>query len=310
MKKYLPLIFIFLLFFASFNAESIGVPPTFGYIFCAVLLITGYLASKRHNLQYIKTMFIVAIAVQFIFTLAVPYWVLGQGLALNAMWPYFPEVLWSVGSLALWYYVISFIFLPVVVYLYGRRAWCSFVCGTGVMAETLGDPYRDRGAKSTGIPRGFVIFKWVLLVATVAITVAALAGDPENKLFFTVFLVVFILIIRTGIMNAGNIILMPKYGTRIWCKYFCPQGLLIGLISRSGRFALVRDDAKCAGCGTCNSQCSMSINVSGGPAVNRTGDCVGCGVCVEVCPQQALSMSTNIRELPTRDQSVPGNRSV
>jgi len=190
MKKYLPLIFIFLLFFASFNAESIGVPPTFGYIFCAVLLITGYLASKRHNLQYIKTMFIVAIAVQFIFTLAVPYWVLGQGLALNAMWPYFPEVLWSVGSLALWYYVISFIFLPVVVYLYGRRAWCSFVCGTGVMAETLGDPYRDRGAKSTGIPRGFVIFKWVLLVATVAITVAALAGDPENKLFFTVFLVV------------------------------------------------------------------------------------------------------------------------
>ncbi|HBX24415.1 MAG TPA: MarR family transcriptional regulator [Desulfotomaculum sp.] len=28
------------------------------------------------------------------------------------------------------------------------------------------------------------------------------------------------------------------------------------------------------------------------------------------CPQQALTMTTNIRELPTRDQSVPGKRSV
>jgi len=310
MKHYLLMIFIFLLFFASFNTQSMNIaPPTFGYIFCVVLIIFGYLAIKRHQLQYIKTMLITGIAVQFVFTLAVPYWVLSGGSVLNATWPYFPEVLWSAGALVIWYYVLSFIFLPVVVYLYGRRAWCSFICGTGVMAEALGDAYRNRGVKSTGIPRGFVVLKWIILAATVALTVAALAGDPADTLFSTIFLVVFILLIRTLIMNAANLILIPKFGTRIWCKYFCPQGLLIGLISRIGRFALVRDDSKCAGCGTCNSNCSMSIDISGGPSVNRTGDCVGCGVCVEVCPRQALSMTTGIRSLPA-GQSVPDNRSI
>lgn len=86
---------------------------------------------------------------------------------------------------------------------------------------------------------------------------------------------------------------MPRLGNRIWCKYFCPQGLIIGLISRAGRFALIRDPSLCAGCGTCNSNCSMSIDITGGPVVNKSGDCVGCGVCVEACPQKALSMTND-----------------
>ncbi len=101
-----------------------------------------------------------------------------------------------------------------------------------------------------------------------------------------------ILLLRTLLMQAVNIILMPKLGTRIWCKYFCPQGLLIGLISRIGRFALVKDETLCIRCGICNQHCSMSIDITSGPAVNRSGECVGCGVCVEVCPQKALSMTT------------------
>ncbi|KJS64564.1 MAG: hypothetical protein JL50_18580 [Peptococcaceae bacterium BICA1-7] len=55
-------------------------------------------------------------------------------------------------GLLLWYYIISFVFLPVIVFLYGRRAWCSFICGTGARLETLGDPYRAAGPKEEGCP--------------------------------------------------------------------------------------------------------------------------------------------------------------
>jgi len=122
------------------------------------------------------------------------------------------------------------------------------------------------------------------------------AGLPfrelREKAFSLAFMIVFILLLRTLFVQAVNIILMPKLGTRIWCKYFCPQGLLIGLISRIGRFALVKDESLCTGCGICNQHCSMSIDITGGPAVIRSGECVGCGVCVEVCPRKALSMTT------------------
>lgn len=293
-KDYAILSLIFIVFYVSIDTASRGVaPPTFSYFLIAVIFIAGLLAYRRHSLPYIKTMYAVSMAVQFIFMLAVPYWVLHVGNGLNSGWPLYPEMLWTTGYLAFWYYLVSFGLAPVAVFLYGRRAWCSFTCGMGAVAETLGDKYRTQGAKGSGVPAGFVALKWFILIATVGLTAAALAGKSKEKAFFLIFLIFFILLLRTLIMTAVNIILMPKFGTRIWCKYFCPQGLLLGLISRLGKFALVKDQSLCAGCGTCNANCSMSIDVKGGPAVNRSGDCVGCGVCVEVCPQKALAMTTD-----------------
>lgn len=304
MKDYIILILVFLLFFVSINAEVSGAPPTFGYVFVGVVLLAGLLAYKRHGSKYVRNMLLISLTVQLVFFLAIPYWLLNTGLGLNIAWPYFPEVLWDAGTLVLWYYIISFVFLPVVVFLFGRRAWCSFICGTGVMAETLGDKYRVNGSKGSGISPFFTWLKWFILVGTIVFTVLMLTGDPQNALMNMIFLVVFILLLRTALLMAGNIILMPKLGTRIWCKYFCPQGLLISLISRVGRYALLKDNSLCAGCGTCNSHCHMAIDISGGPEINRTGDCVGCGVCVEVCPHQALSMTNNTSLIKEKSEKV------
>ncbi|MEW6276530.1 MAG: 4Fe-4S binding protein [Bacillota bacterium] len=224
--------------------------------------------------------------------MAIPYWLIKNNMALNISWPLYAEVLWAAGGLLAWYAVVSFVFVPVVVFLFGRRAWCTFICGTGVLAETLGNDYRIFGSKAKTPPPGFIAIKWIILVLTVVFTVLAFSGFTREKAFSLAFMIVFILLLRTLFMQAVNIILMPKLGTRIWCKYFCPQGLLIGLISSIGRFALVKDESLCTGCGICNQHCSMSIDITGGPAVNRSGECVGCGVCVEVCPQKALSMTT------------------
>lgn len=306
MLDYLKLIFIFLLFFISINAEVNGLaPPTFGYIFCAVVLIFGFLAYRRYKTRYVRSMYLVSVTVQVLFCLAIPYWLLHSTMALNASWPYFPEVLWATGSLVVAYYIISFVFLPIIVYLYGRRAWCSFICGTGTLAETLGDKYRTKGSKAGEIPRAFTVIKWIILLGSIIITVFALTNGQDSKVFNLVFLVVFILLLRTLLMQAVNIILMPKLGTRVWCKYFCPQGLLLEIISKRGRFALVRDDTVCAGCKTCNQHCSMSIDIAGGAPINRSGDCVGCGICVEVCPQNALSMVTDTPVAPGVGK-VPG----
>lgn len=299
-KNYIILILVFALFFASFSVQ----PPLFGFALCAVVLPFGILAIRRHQSKYFKTMVAIAVTVQLIFFMSIPYWVLNGQAALNVVWPYFPELLWTTGKLVFWYYLVSFIILPVIVYLFGRRAWCSFICGTGTLAETLGDEYRKNGVKSTGIPNFFTAFKWVLLLASIAITIVALTGDPSSQLFNMIFLFVFIILIRNVLMLAGNIILMPKFGTRIWCKYFCPQGLIIGIISRLGRFALVKDESLCNQCGTCNQNCSMSIDIKNGPALNRSGDCVGCGVCVEVCPNQALSMTTARQQYDARGRMI------
>lgn len=254
MRGYAKLVIIFLIFFITINLEINKVtPPTFSYFFCGLLIIFGAIASRRHDSKYVKTMFATTIAVQIVFCLAIPYWILNRSMMLNTGWPYFPEILWTTGTLVFWYYALSFALIPAAVYLYGRRAWCSFACGTGALAEIVGDGYRKAGTKAAAIPPGFTAFKWLILIVTVLATIYALSGRAGDKSFQIFFLIVFILFLRTLLNQAVNIIFMPRLGTRIWCKYFCPQGLLLGLISSIGRFALVKDEKLCAQCGTCNS---------------------------------------------------------
>lgn len=86
---------------------------------------------------------------------------------------------------------------------------------------------------------------------TIAVTFPALAGYMEREAFLWLFLIIFVFILKATFSLAINIILMPRLGARIWCKFLCPQGLLLGILSSIGRFALVRDDHRCKSCGSC-----------------------------------------------------------
>lgn len=311
MKDYIIPIAVFLLLFISIQLEVNGVaPPTLGYILAGVALALGALAYQRHQSQYVRTMYMTVISVQLIFQIAIPYWIFSQSTAFNLTWPHYPDVLWATGALAIYYFLLSLIIVPVLVLLFGRRAWCSFACMLGAVAETLGDRYRTRGVKARSLPRSFLVLKWAILALTVAVTLPALAGYMEREAFLWLFLIIFVFILRATFSLAINIILMPRLGARIWCKFLCPQGLLLGILSSIGRFALVRDDHRCKSCGSCSKHCSMSIDIPGGPAVNRSGDCVGCGVCLEVCPHGALSMSNDSWSIRKKEETyqLPGNQ--
>ncbi len=46
-----------------------------------------------------------------------------------------------------WGIILSAIIVPVMVYFFGKRWYCSWVCGCGGLAETLGDPFRQLSDK-------------------------------------------------------------------------------------------------------------------------------------------------------------------
>jgi len=53
--------------------------------------------------------------------------------------------LWMLG----WGIALTAVGVPAFTYFYGKRWYCSWVCGCGGLAETLGDPYRQLSDKST-----------------------------------------------------------------------------------------------------------------------------------------------------------------
>ena len=47
-----------------------------------------------------------------------------------------------------WGILLFVVGVPLFTYLFGKRWYCSWVCGCGGLAETMGDPYRQLSDKS------------------------------------------------------------------------------------------------------------------------------------------------------------------
>lgn len=81
-----------------------------------------------------------------------------------------------------------FVISPILTYKYGKRWYCSWVCGCGALAETAGDSFRQLSDKST---RAWQIERWVVhsvLVFVVVMTTAVIStylGYDPNKYWLT-----------------------------------------------------------------------------------------------------------------------------
>jgi polyferredoxin len=70
--------------------------------------------------------------------------------------------------------LMIFIVSPVLTYYYGKRWYCSWVCGCGGLAETVGDPFRQLSNKSL---KAWQLERWLIhgvLVFAVLMTLATL----------------------------------------------------------------------------------------------------------------------------------------
>jgi polyferredoxin len=70
-----------------------------------------------------------------------------------------------------------------------------------------------------------------------------------------------------------------------WCRYLCPYGALLGLLSRLSPFKVRRVEDKCINCHSCTRHCPTMIDVESKRVV-KSEECFGCLTCVSHCPSQ------------------------
>ncbi|MFO7981843.1 MAG: 4Fe-4S binding protein [Desulfuromonadales bacterium] len=68
-----------------------------------------------------------------------------------------------------------------------------------------------------------------------------------------------------------------------WCRYLCPYGALLGLVSLLSLSKIGRDENLCIRCGLCSSRCPAWLPVMQLKTV-RSAECYGCFRCVQNCP--------------------------
>jgi polyferredoxin len=80
------------------------------------------------------------------------------------------------------------IITPILTYRYGKRWYCSWVCGCGGLAETAGDPFRQLSDKSL---TAWKIERWLVHAVVVFVTIMTTAvvysylGDDTSKYWLT-----------------------------------------------------------------------------------------------------------------------------
>jgi polyferredoxin len=186
-----------------------------------------------------------------------------------------------------------------------RKAFCSWLCPIGTLSEWLWQGGQELFGRNFRLPRWADIplrsLKYILLVLFVWVVVRMSAADVRAFLHSPYGLVADVKMLdffrvagRTTIAVCSTLVILSLITKNFWCRYLCPYGALMGLVSVLSPARITRDPISCIDCGKCAKACPSSIPVDVLRTV-RTAECIGCLTCVSVCPvKDALDMRTRV----------------
>ena len=287
---------------------------TFAILVMGVRMLIKYRHSRYHIIRTCSVMFF-----QLGFAFLIPYLLVlfdQPEFYFSYFWPLKYDYLWpgNVSYLAgtgglgvfmvLWGAMMIFIATPILTFFFGKRWYCSWVCGCGGLAETAGDPFRhlsDKSLKAWQIERWMIHSVLVFVVVVTAVlwinsaTEGAVLGGLSQT--FSSWYGFAIGLVFSGVIGVG---FYPIMGARVWCRFGCPMAAILGLQQKFfSRFRITTNGGQCISCGNCSTYCEMGIDVrwyaQRGQNVIRAS-CVGCGVCAAVCPRGVLKLENGPRD--------------
>lgn len=293
-------------------------------VYSVLILTFGIMAFRKYPMRQQKMRYVSLMVFQLVFLFGIPEIIsplvnwLGA-LDISRPWKFYaitvpwPLSIWSIIDAPSWaggdsnaaiiWLVLgllsAFVAIPIFVYFNGER-FCSWLCGCGGLAETLGDRWRHLAPRGTTSHKAEWFGK-IILVLAVPVTLMILndawgfiKSDALSNVqqFATQW---YSLMVDFWLASVIGVAFYPYLGNRVWCRFFCPLRAWMEVLSRLfSRIAIDAND-KCIGCGECTRFCQMGIPVQQFAQKqqqfhNGNSACIQCGICVQVCPMEVLSI--------------------
>ena len=191
-----------------------------------------------------------------------------------------------------------------------KKSFCSWLCPVGTVSEYLWKIGRKLVGRSLTLPRWLDwplrSLKYLLLAFFVFIVFTMSTEDLGGFLASPFGIVADVKMLNffrhigvVGLAVIAVLVVLSFFIQNAWCRYLCPYGALMGVVSALSPVKIRRDEQACIDCGKCNKACPSHLPVDRLVQV-RSVECTGCMECVAVCPaEHALQMA-----LPPWPQNV------
>ncbi|HEX2926344.1 MAG TPA: 4Fe-4S binding protein [Ruminiclostridium sp.] len=186
--------------------------------------------------------------------------------------------------------------------LFFGRAYCGWVCPAGALQDCCSQINGKAVSRKQSVIKYFIWVPWFTALISGFITAGGI--KKVNPVFLTDHgvsasslggLIIYLSVIMIIVLIA------MVFGKRSFCHSICWMAPFMVFGSKIKNklgypsLQMNADSSACVNCKKCDSNCPMSIDVSGtvksGNKRINNSECILCGMCADVCPKKVLKMS-------------------
>lgn len=176
-----------------------------------------------------------------------------------------------------------------------KKSFCGWICPVGTLSEAVWKAGRKVFGKSFIIPKyidyplrsiKYILMAFFLYIIAIKMSSSQIAGflnTPYWKVSDIKLLKFFTEMSLTTKITLGMLFGLSLLYKNFWCRYLCPYGGLLGLLSVLSPIKIRRNDAACIQCGLCSKNCPSLLPVDKKETIHSP-ECTGCLTCVSHCP--------------------------
>jgi len=186
--------------------------------------------------------------------------------------------------------------------LFAKKSFCSWLCPVGTFSESLAWIGKKLFRRNLHLPRWldlplrglkYLLFGFfVFIIGTMsAAAIEEFMHTPYGLIADVKMLNFFRDMSQTAAIVLAALAVLSILVENFWCRYLCPYGALMGLVSLLSPLKIRRNPQACIDCAKCAHACPASLAVDKLLQI-RSVECTACMACIASCPAEgALQFS-------------------
>lgn len=177
-----------------------------------------------------------------------------------------------------------------------KKGFCSWICPVGLLSDGIAKLHITIFKKKVSLPilpdlllrtikyglAGFFI--WSIFYKMPIGSIEQFIISPYNQFADVKMLFFFTHISQTAFIVMLSLIFLSFIIPYFWCRYLCPYGAILSVLSFLSIGKIKRDPSHCTHCGRCEKKCPSQIQIQSKEQIHSS-ECTACMTCVKNCPE-------------------------